>query len=247
MKENKYDDPSFFEQYAQMNRSLKGLEGAGEWHILQKMLPDFTAKKVLDLGCGFGWHCRYAIEHGASSAIGVDISEKMLERAQCINQLPGITYIKCPLEEVDYSSESFDVVISSLAFHYIQSFDVLCERIYGWLKPGGSFVFSVEHPVYSACGSQDWMYGESREKLCWPVDNYFIEGPRKVVFLGEKVTKYHRTFTSYLNSLLKVGFYIKEIIEPEPSKKMREEIAGMEDELRRPMMLLVSVVKELKK
>lgn len=65
MKENKYDDDRFFSQYAQMSRSVEGLKGAGEWHILQKMLPDFTGKRILDLGCGFGWHCIYAIEHGA--------------------------------------------------------------------------------------------------------------------------------------------------------------------------------------
>lgn len=54
MKENKYDDKIFFEKYSQMDRSKKGLAGAGEWHELKKMLPDFKEKRVLDLGCGFG-------------------------------------------------------------------------------------------------------------------------------------------------------------------------------------------------
>ena len=66
MKENKYDDERFFGQYSQMSRSVQGLRGAGEWHELKKMLPDFNGKRVLDLGCGFGWHCRYAIERGAT-------------------------------------------------------------------------------------------------------------------------------------------------------------------------------------
>ena len=57
--------PRFFEQYSHMQRSIRELEGAGEWHELKKMLPDFSGKRVLDLGCGFGWHCRYAAEHGA--------------------------------------------------------------------------------------------------------------------------------------------------------------------------------------
>lgn len=65
MKENKYDDKHFFEQYSQMPRSKEGLKAAGEWHELKKMLPDFNQKTVLDLGCGFGWHCIYAAEHGA--------------------------------------------------------------------------------------------------------------------------------------------------------------------------------------
>ena len=82
MKENKYDNSDFFSQYSQMSRSVEGLKGAGEWHVLQKMLPDFAGKRVLDLGCGFGWHCVYAIEHGATHVTGIDISEKMLEEAR---------------------------------------------------------------------------------------------------------------------------------------------------------------------
>ena len=82
MKENKYNNSHFFSQYSQMSRSVEGLKGAGEWHVLQKMLPDFAGKRVLDLGCGFGWHCAYAIEHGATRVTGIDISEKMLEEAE---------------------------------------------------------------------------------------------------------------------------------------------------------------------
>lgn len=82
MKENKYDDNIFFQKYSQMSRSQQGLAGAGEWETLRKLLPDFKDKRVLDLGCGYGWHCIYAMEHGASSVVGVDISHKMLEVAK---------------------------------------------------------------------------------------------------------------------------------------------------------------------
>ena len=44
MKENRYDDQDFFEKYSHMSRSEKGLAGAGEWPVLQAMLPDFTNK-----------------------------------------------------------------------------------------------------------------------------------------------------------------------------------------------------------
>ena len=243
MKENKYDDLTFFEQYEKMNRSQKGLEGAGEWYVLKNMLPDFSEKDVLDLGCGFGWHCRYAIENGAKSVIGVDISEKMLEKARKINNLKGITYVKKALEDLDYSAEQFDIVLSSLTLHYIESFDSICRNIYKWLKPEGHFIFSVEHPIFTAFGSQDWIYGEEGKRLYWPVDNYFKEGKREAVFLGEKVIKYHKTLTSYINILLKQGFKINEIIEPQPSEKMLEEFSEMKDELRRPMILLISAEK----
>lgn len=69
----------YFSKIQSMSRSQQGLAGAGEWETLRKLLPDFKDKRVLDLGCGYGWHCIYAMEHGASSVVGVDISHKMLE------------------------------------------------------------------------------------------------------------------------------------------------------------------------
>ncbi len=243
MKENKYDNPSFFDQYEKMLRSQLGLEGAGEWHALRTMLPDFKGKKVLDLGCGFGWHCRYAIENGAASVVGIDLSERMLARAAEINSLEGIQYERKALEDVDYPDEQFDLVLSSLTLHYIESFDALAQNIHRWLATGGRFVFSVEHPVFTAEGGQDWVYDKDGEKTCWPVDRYFLEGKRNTTFLGENVIKYHRTLTSYLNTLLKQGFRIKKIIEPQPGPEMLKEIPEMKEELRRPMMLLISVEK----
>lgn len=242
--ENKYDDPDFFAQYTQMSRSVKGLEGAGEWHILKKMLPDLNGKDVLDLGCGFGWHCKYAMEQGANSVIGIDISEKMLETARKINALKGIEYIRKPIEEVDYPAEQFDLVLSSLTFHYLDSFEAICKNVHKWLKPNGWFVFSVEHPVFTASGTQEWAYTDTGEKAHWPVDRYFSQGKREAVFLGEKMTKYHRTLTTYLNDLLKQSFRLRAIIEPQPSPEMREEDVAMQEELRRPMMLLISASKE---
>jgi cyclopropane fatty-acyl-phospholipid synthase-like methyltransferase len=62
MKQNKYDDPEFFTSYSKMPRSIDGLAEAGEWHAFRSLLPDLRDKRLLDLGCGFGWHCRYARE-----------------------------------------------------------------------------------------------------------------------------------------------------------------------------------------
>ena len=178
MKENKYDDEKFFHQYSQMSRSVDGLKGAGEWHVLQKMLPDFQGKRVLDLGCGFGWHCQYAIEHGAVHALGIDLSHKMLEEATKRNNSPHIEYKCMAIEDFDYIPESYDIVISSLTFHYLELFPDICKKVHRCLTPGGTFVFSVEHPVFTAYGSQDWFYDKQRNILHWPVDRYFSEGKR---------------------------------------------------------------------
>jgi SAM-dependent methyltransferase len=245
MKQNKYDDDTFFNKYSNMDRSKNGLEGAGEWHELKNMLPDFKDKRVLDLGCGFGWHCRYAVENGARSVIGIDISQKMLSEAKSKTKCGNIEYIYMPIEDIDFPEESFDVVISSLALHYIKSFEDVLDRVYKCLSRGGDFIFSVEHPIFTAQGPQDWYYDDKGNILHWPVDHYFTEGIRNAKFLGEEVIKYHRTLTTYLNSLIKIGFEITGVVEPKPAENMLNTVPGMRDELRRPMMLLVSARKKL--
>lgn len=244
MKENKYDDPQFFQQYSKMPRSVGGLNATGEWHELKKMMPNLKNKRVLDLGCGFGWHCIYAIEQGAKQVVGIDISENMLNEARKKTTSPLVEYIQMPIEDISYPPNSFDVVISSLAFHYIENFGDIVDRISHCLAPGGAFVFSVEHPVFTAYGTQDWFYDEEGNILHFPVDNYYIEGMREAIFLGEKVTKYHKTLTTYLNNLIQYGFAITGIVEPKPSEDMLKAIEEMKEELRRPMMFLVSAEKK---
>lgn len=243
MKENKYDDERFFGQYSQMSRSVQGLRGAGEWHELKKMLPDFNGKRVLDLGCGFGWHCRYAIERGATFALGIDLSGKMLDKAREINPSPLIEYKRIAIEDFDFAPNSFDIVISSLTFHYLESFDTVCTEVYKCLTQEGVFVFSVEHPVFTAYGNQDWIYDSEGKPAHWPVDHYFQEGIRHARFLGEDVTKYHKTLTTYVNGLIKAGFCITHLVEPQPDESMLDTVPGMRDELRRPMVLLIAARK----
>ena len=167
----------------------------------------------------------------------------MLETARERNPGPSIEYRQAAMEDLRFPDGSFDVVLSSLAFHYVEEFGALVRNIGRWLAPGGRFVFSVEPPVFTAYGSQDWYYGPDGEILHFPVDNYYLEGPREAVFLGERVVKYHRTLTTYLDALLQNGFQILRVVEPPPPENMLD-LPGMRDELRRPMMLLVSAVKE---
>lgn len=240
MKQNKYDDSQFFNAYKQMARSIKGLEAAGEWHVLKSLLPDLNNKSVLDLGCGFGWHCRYAMDQGASSVIGVDISENMLQQAREYSNDSAITYMQMPIEDIEFAPSQFDVVISSLAFHYIESFEDICEKVHACLKPGGSFIFSVEHPIFTSRDEQDWYVDDQGNRLHWPVDHYQSEGTRITNFLAEGVIKYHRTVSTYINDVIQSGFTIKAVQEPKPSDEMFNHDPMMKDENRRPMFIIIS-------
>lgn len=103
MSQNIYDDPEFFAGYATLDRSVKGLDGAPEWPTIQAMLPSLQGKNILDLGCGYGWFCRYARDNQAASVVGLDISQKMLTQAHSMTQGNGIVYQREDLETLTFA------------------------------------------------------------------------------------------------------------------------------------------------
>ncbi|GKQ42410.1 methyltransferase [Companilactobacillus sp. RD055328] len=240
---NIYDDEQFFNEYSKMARSQQGLAGAGEWETLKSLLPDFSGLRVLDMGCGYGWHSIYAAEHGAKKVIGIDSSEKMLEVAREKNEFDIVEFEQIDINSLPFDSGSFDVVFSSLALHYIQDFEGVIKQVYRLLAKNGKLIFSVEHPIFTAEGSEQWRYKEDGTIDSFPVDRYFEEGVRETNFWETTVTKYHRTLTTYIDTLILQGFNIERVIEPTPPESMLD-MPGMKDESRRPMMLIISASKK---
>lgn len=239
---NEYDNENFFEEYAKMSRSRDGLSAAGEWRQLKPLFPSLQGKTVLDLGCGYGWHCRFAAEQGAVQVLGIDLSKKMIEEAKKRNTKSRIEYRVCGIEEYEYPENRWDCVVSNLALHYIEDIQKIFGNVRRTLTENGTFLFNIEHPVFTAGVGQDWIYTEDGKPRYWPVDDYFIPGERSTHFWGCDVIKQHHTLTQILMGLLNAGFRLEAVEEAQPPKEMMG-IAGMKDELRRPMMLLVKAVK----
>lgn len=242
MSNSLYDNPDFFQAYAQMSRSQLGLPGAGEWHQFQKLFPNLKGKKVLDLGCGYGWHCAYAAEQGAASVLGIDSSSRMIDEAIKRNTHPGVTYAVCDLNRYHYPPETYNCVISNLVLHYIEDLEEIYRKVYQTLAPGGHFILNIEHPIFTAGVHQEWIRDGEGRALYWPVDDYLIPGARETVFVGKNVVKQHHTLTQILMGLLHAGFCLEAVEEPLPPEEMMN-LPGMEDELRRPMMLLIKAQK----
>ena len=132
MTQNIYDDDSFFQAYSQLPRSRQGLQGAPEWPTLRAMLPDVRGRDVLDLGCGYGWFCRWAREQGAARVTGIDVSVMMLERARSMTNDPGIAYARQDLETIRLKTTTYALVYSSLTFHYLHDLEhLLGEEAWG--------------------------------------------------------------------------------------------------------------------
>lgn len=239
MAQNIYDTPAFFAGYSQLPRQTQGLAGAPEWPSLRAMLPVLAGKRVVDLGCGFGWASRWMREQGAASVLGLDLSQNMLARARHDTYDPAIEYRIADLESLTLPAATFDLAYSALTFHYIEDLPRLIATLYQALVPGGQLVFSCEHPIYMAAAGAHWQHAENGS-LSWPVSRYAVEGERRSDWFAKDVLKYHRTLASTLNSLIEAGFQVARIEEFAPSPEQIEAWPALAEELERPMMLLVS-------
>jgi hypothetical protein len=108
--------------------------------------------------------------------------------------------------------------------------------------PGGSLVFSAEHPIYTAPAEPKWSLDAGGHKI-WPVDHYLDEGPRATDWLAPGVIKQHRTIATTINLLLRVGFAISHLEEWGPSEAQIRAQPSFADERHRPPFLIVAAKK----
>jgi SAM-dependent methyltransferase len=242
LAQNVYDTSGFFDGYSRLGRSVRGLDGAPEWPALRALLPDLSGKRLLDLGCGFGWIARWAVSQEAAGVLGVDLSENMLARARAATVDPRVLYLRADLESLELTEESFDVAFSSLALHYVENFARLVGQVFRSLVSGGHFVFSIEHPIYMASMNPGWLKSGDGGRS-WPVDHYAIEGERVTDWLTKGVRKQHRMLGTTLNTLIDVGFAIRRVDEWRPTLEQVAAQPSLADELDRPMMALIAAQK----
>lgn len=243
-KQNIYDNETFFEGYKKIRGNEANANNLFEIPALFSLLPDLKGRRIIDLGCGLGEHCMQYVRDGAAKVVGIDISEKMLGVARKENADSHITYMNMPMENISEISETFDVAISSLALHYIADFDTLVKDVYEKLNENGVFVFSQENPINTCFSSGDrWTRDEHGHKLYANLANYGLEGERESTWFVDGVKKYHRTFSTIVNTLVKSGFTIEEMIEPVPTKELLEKYPEYGDLYHKPDFLLVKARK----
>ena len=240
--QNIYDNADFLAGYATLDRQVRGLDGAAEWPAIRSMLPSLAGRNVIDLGCGFGWFSQWAVENGAASVLGVDVSTKMLERARAESASEAIEYRLVDLDQLELEAGSTDHVFSSLALHYVRDLDRLIATVADALRPGGSLVFSVEYPIYSAPTTQSFETKSGGDRV-WPLNNYLVEGERVRNWFVDGVVKQHRTVGTHVNAVVAAGLVLDRLVEWGPTAEAVAARPELADDLHRPWFLLVRASK----
>jgi len=238
--QNIYDDPAFFAGYSRLERFGAGWERAAEHADLMDLLPEVDGRRVLDLGCGAGQLAHYLATRGASEVMGIDVSERMLALARAEWPHPRVTYRRDAIEDAKFLAARFDLVVSSLAFHYVDDYRGLVLRIAEWLTPGGILVYSTEHPIFTARLPGDgWVLDDAGRRTRWSLDRYADEGARDETWFVSGVRKIHRTFATLIDGVVDAGLVLERVVEPIPSAQWLDSHPDARHERLRPVFLLV--------
>jgi len=207
MKQNIYDNEDFFSRYLNARSQSTSYNTLYEIPCMEGLLPDVRGLNVLDVGCGSGTLALKIAEMGANHVLGIDISSKQIRLAQSVH-IPGKLDFNCiAIEDFFNDGHKFDLIVSSLAFHYIDNYEELLSKISTLVAVNGTLLFSTEHPFVTC-------YPDKNESKMDALKKYKRIGRRNVDWHGAKVVKYHRTIETLINSLIKNGFVIEDVCEP---------------------------------
>jgi tRNA (cmo5U34)-methyltransferase len=120
-----------------------------QYDELESALADATealaVTRILDLGSGTGETARRVLaKHPGARVVLVDSSAEMLEAARLALPEDRVEQIVVQRLEDPLPDGPFDLVVSALAIHHLESTDkqVLFRQIAELLGPGGRFVFA---------------------------------------------------------------------------------------------------------
>ncbi len=238
-----YDDDQVFQTYMQH----RGRDEAPNDNLERPDLLDLIGpldglrgQRVLDLGCGDAQIGHELLDAGCQEYVGVEPSSNMAQLGR--ETLAGTAghVVQATIEAWAYPADAFDLVISRLALHYVENVEATFRQVFGCLRAGGRFVFSVEHPVITSCARA---YGDGSKRQDWIVDEYHVLGRRVTRWMGQDVVKYHRTVEAYFSALQQAGFTVERLREASPRRELflREETYARRQRI--PLFLLLAARK----
>jgi SAM-dependent methyltransferase len=173
------------------------------------LLPDVGGRDVLDAGCGHGWYADWLARHGAR-VVGVDSSARMVELTTA--RLAGRgRAIRADFSDLRAfcADGSFDLILSSLALHYVADLTKTFREWARVLRADGRIVFSTHHPTHD---------GNSLLEPGYLVEEVIEE---RWGWLGQNMRYYRRPLSALTEPLADAGFLIERMVEPRPSEELR--------------------------
>lgn len=234
-----YDEDAVFESY----RSAVHPGSASANFVMEEpavldALGDVRGLRILDLGCGDAAIGRRLLDAGCRSYFGIDASARMIEAARDALDGTAGEVRHGTVERFSAPADSYDLVLSRLALHYVEDLDAALAACRACLAGGGRMIFTVVHPAIT---SHDARTSSDEPRSNWVVDDYFDDGPREVAWLGGSVVWHHRTIEQYVVAVQRAGFRLTALSECAPRlERFGDDRAELSRRRRIPLFLLLS-------
>jgi SAM-dependent methyltransferase len=172
-------------------------------------------RAVLDVGCGEGQVSRLAAAlPGVERVVGVDPTWSQLAVAR--SRGGGVEYGRAGAEALPFSSCALDAVIACLVFEHIDGMEAAVAEVGRVLRPGGRFLFFLNHPLLQTPGS-GWIDDRILDEQYWRIGPYLVEDTTlEQVEPGIHIPFVHRPLSRYVNALAGAGLLITRLEEPAP-------------------------------
>jgi SAM-dependent methyltransferase len=172
------------------------------------LLGDLKGRDVLEIGCG-GAQCSVAFALRGARVTGLDLSAEQLKFAQALAarhdvEIELVQHDMRDLEPI--SSASKDIVFSAFALQFVEDRTQTFREVRRVLRPGGVFVFSLDHPFFRKVDPDTLMLVESYNETGPTIDDRGKFG---------QVMIYRDTIAGLHQALVEAGLTIERIIEPD--------------------------------
>lgn len=124
---------------------------------------DVHGRRLLDIGCGFGWYELAALDRGVAAVTGLELSERDLETARRHVRDKRVSFATGTATELPFEPDSFDTVVCWEVLEHVPrgSEPVVFAEIRRVLRPGGRLYLSTPAASPSACALDPawWLIG----------------------------------------------------------------------------------------
>jgi ubiquinone/menaquinone biosynthesis C-methylase UbiE len=178
-----------------------------------QLIGDVRGKHVLEIGCG-GGQCSIAFAERGAIATGIDLSDEQVKFARELAKRRRVKakFYRGNVERLTrIASDSQDVVFSAYALIFVRRLDSCFAEVHRVLKPGGLFVFSLDHPFWYCLAEK-----ELRIEFSYFNGEYSYEWGQTGLDARPRVRQYQRTVGEYYRLLRWAGLEVLHIIEPKP-------------------------------
>ena len=172
------------------------------------LLGDLEGRDVLEIGCG-GAQCSVAFALRGAHVTGLDLSEAQLKFGQALaaQHKVEIDFIQHDMRDLEpIASDSTDIVFSAFAFQWVEDRTQAFREVRRVLRPGGVFVFSLDHPFFRKVDPETLTLVESYNKTGPVIDDRGEFG---------QVTIYRHKIGDLHQALVDAGLTVRRIIEPD--------------------------------